>query len=171
MTMETPQASEVETSEFEKDLYIDPTALDVEWLEQPQTFFKYAKKLAKASRKLDRLKQREDVIQARADSTIRSKYTDKKPTEVAIRSELLQDEVVITIARELIDQKYEVDLLISAVRSFDQRKAALENLVRLQAQNYFASPKEPRNLNMEYEKRALQNETRSKIAASVSRRK
>jgi hypothetical protein len=163
---------EPKESQFEEDLYIDPTALDVEWLNQPNTFLKYTEKLAWASRELDRHKQRLDVIQARVDTEVRGKYTDKKPTETAIHNEVIQNELVLHEMEEILHQKYEVDLLTGAVRAFDQRKTALENLVRLQGQNYFAVPKEPRNLGAEYEKKLKQDAARKRMAeASTSRRR
>ncbi len=159
------------SSTFEEDLRIDPLALDVEWLLQPQLFFKYSEELAKANRELDRIKLKYEVTQAKVDNEIRSKYADKKPTEAAIKSEILQDEEVTKISIEFSDQKKVVDLLNAGVRAFDQRKTALENLVKLQIQNYNASPKEPRDLSVEYNKRMQQDSIRNKIAASSVRRR
>lgn len=155
-------------SQYENELRIDPGALDVEWLEQPQTFFKYSKKLAYAEKERDRLKEKYEVVRAKADNKIRSQYPEKKPTETAINTMVIQDSDVIEAQKDLIDQEYEVKLLLGAVRAFDQRKAALENLVRLQAQNYFAAPREPRNLTGEYRKHLEEKRTSEKIAAATA---
>jgi hypothetical protein len=41
----------------------------------------------------------------------------------------------------------------AAVNAFEQRKSALENLVRLFGQSYFAGPKMPRDLHWEKEEK------------------
>ena len=45
--------------------------------------------------------------------------------------------------QEYIERKYEHDIATGVVRAFDHRKAALENLVRLHANQYFAGPSVP----------------------------
>lgn len=157
------------TSQYLEDLKIDHLALDIEWLEQAQIFFKYGEKSARENRELDRVKQKYEVVCAKADAKIRSSYEDKKPTEAAIRSALALDKDVLEVAEELREQKYNHDISVVGVRAFDQRKSALENMVKLQAQNYFASPKEPRNLQTEYDKRVKQKEAYSRLAASSKR--
>jgi Recombination, repair and ssDNA binding protein UvsY len=155
---------ESKESQFEEDLYIDPTALDIEWLSQPNTFLKYTEKLAKAGREKDRCDQAVKVAQAR----IRKKLNDAggKVTESAIEEELRSTPEW----NNYLDAKYEENLLDGAVKAFYQRKEALENLVRLQGQNYFAVPKEPRNLGAEYEKKLKQDAARKRMAeASITK--
>lgn len=158
-------------SQFEKDLRIDPSALDIEWLEQPQKFFKYSKELSYAKRELDRLKQKYEVLKAKIDNKIRSQYPDKKPTETAIYSMVIQNEEIMQGLKEIADQELVVDLLVGGVKALEQRKSALENEVKLQGMNYFAAPREPRDLIGEYEKRTNDVEISKKIAASTAGRR
>jgi len=159
-------------SQYEQDLRIDPNALDIEFLEQPMKFFKYAELLARANREFDRLEQRLEVVIARTDSIIRLKYIEKKPPESAIANEVILNKDVIQAKEDLANQKEEVSLLSAAVRAFDQRKGSIEGETKLLSLSYFAAPKEPRNIGNEYEKRNQQTKetARERIAESVSRR-
>jgi len=51
---------------------------------------------------------------------------------------------------ELIESEYQAAVIRSAVFAFNQRKVALEELVRLHGMQYFAGPKAPRDLNKEW---------------------
>ena len=48
-----------------------------------------------------------------------------------------------------LDEKHRAEILQCAQKAFDQRKAALENLVKLYGMQYFAGPSEPRDLDIE----------------------
>ena len=48
---------------------------------------------------------------------------------------------------EFLNAKYEVDVAQAAVVAMSQRKDALENLVRLHGQQYFAGPKVPHDIS------------------------
>lgn len=158
-----------EVSQYENDLMIDPQALDIEWLEQPMKFFYYSEKLARSQRELARLKLKQDVVQAQVDAKIRNQYLDKKPTENAIKGAIFQDPDVINIFELVADQEETVALINASVRSFEQRKSSLENLVKLQAQNYNAGPKEPRNLKLEYDKKTKQQQAFYKIRENITK--
>ena len=54
-------------------------------------------------------------------------------------------------------QNLRVMLHSQLLKAFEQRKDALENLVRLHGQQYFAGPKIPRDLPSEMEKRTNKN--------------
>jgi len=147
-----PKEEITESTQFGTDLKIDLSALDIEWEEQPQTFFKYSKELAYAKRELGRLKEKYEVLKAQVGNKIRSQYPDKKPTENAINSLIIQNKEIIQSAKDVLDQELVVDLLASGVKAFDQRKTALENEVKLLGMNYFAGPREPRNISDYYKK-------------------
>lgn len=140
--------------DFERDIRIDPTALDVEWVEQPKLLFRYSELLADARYETDRAKEALDVIKAEVDADIRAnpvKFTgeDKKPTEGAILQLIVTDERVRKAERDFAQAKREQGLLQAAVSAVETRKYALENLVRLIGQRYFSSPLEPRDLEHE----------------------
>lgn len=147
--------------EFEDDLRIDPMALDLEWLDQPQKYFKYAEQLAKAAREKDRCKQALLVARARVRRDLAK--SGEKVTEGSIEEVLSQTEEW----KDLSDSVYDENVLDASVKAMYQRKEALESLVRLQGQSYNAAPREPRDLAAEYVKRGKQKEeTRRKLAAT-----
>ena len=136
---------------LEKDIQIDPNALDVEWMRQPEIYLKYAEESAKAQSEADRAKDKLEVVEAEVDAEVRMQYSDtKKPTETQIAGIVLTNQRVILAKESLIQAKERASLLSSAVKAFDQRKNALENLVRLWAGSYFAGPSVPRELSKEF---------------------
>lgn len=161
------------TNTYDQDLAIDPDALDVEWLRQPARFMRYCELSAKARADVDRAKQNLDVIKATCDQAIRknpAKYGLDKITEATVQSALFIDQSYKDGVTLLIQAQYEADLLAGAVRAFDQRKSALEGLVKLQGQGYFAAPSVPHDLALEARKRggeaAVVNRIREHAAAS-----
>ena len=147
---------------YERDRQIDPTALDVEWLDQANRFGRYAEAAAYAEQKLDKAKETLEVIKAQLDSRIRQdpdKYLGKdvKITNPAVDAVILQHKDYTEANETYLKAKLNFGLLTAAVKTMAQRKDALENLVRLQGQNYFASPREPRDLGQEWNKRAQQS--------------
>lgn len=143
---------------------IDPDALDVEWVEQPGVFLHVAESLARARNKLERAEQDYEVKEARIASKIRAEANgDRKVTEAAVKERLTQNSILAEAREELADLRLKVELLAAGVRALDMRKSALENLVRLQGQSYFAGPKEPRALSVEVAKRRLSDDTKEKI--------
>ena len=133
----------INTNDFQKDLEIDAMALDIELLEQPQKYFKYSEELSAANRELDRIKLKYEIVQAKLDTKIRDVFAKEgvKSTENLIRSAVVQEPEFSAVSNELSDQKQEVETLSNGVKAFEQRKSSIEGLVKLQAQNYFASPK------------------------------
>jgi hypothetical protein len=138
--------------DYELDIKIDEQSLDLEWLNQPALFMKYARHSAQARRDLDEAKQNLDICKAETDRAIRDnpdKYGIVKVTEGAITSAILTDATYKESYQTWLDAKYEADMATGAIQSFAQRKDALENMVRLHGQSYFAGPKVPRDLAWE----------------------
>ncbi len=145
-------------SDYTKDLEIDLAELHTEWLRQPVLYMEYAEMAAEASRARDKAKNALDVVKAQLDLEIRSdpaKFELAKITETAVANVIM----IRTEYQESLDRyhqaKYDLDILNAAVRAFDQRKAALENEVRLLAGQYFAGPKEPYDITKDFGKEAL----------------
>jgi hypothetical protein len=139
--------------DFKADVEIDPHALDVEWLRQASLYQKYAGEAAKARDRRDRTKDYLEIVRAEIDSQIRKdpeKWGIAKITEGAISAIITQSAKYISANEEYFRTKLETDLLQSAVISLDQKKSALENLVKLMGQGYFAGPSVPRDLNAEW---------------------
>ena len=140
--------------DYDKDLSIDPQALDVEWLKQPRLYMRYAEQLVDAKDRRDRLAQRLDVTKADADTKARQVLaaTDAKVTVDMVRAQVMKDADVQSDTDDLLKAEHEVGILQAAVKAFDMRKDALENMVRLHGQMYFAGPTVPRNIGDEFAK-------------------
>lgn len=158
--------------DYERDVNIDADSLDTEWLEQPQLMLKYTRIEAEAKRNLGDAKARLDIIQADLDKAIRSNPDDfdlPKVTETAISNAIQSTEKYKEAQEEIRQAEYELNMAIGAVRSMYVKKEALENLVRLFGQQYFAGPKMPRDINREWEKKQTQRHADKKV--KIKRRK
>jgi hypothetical protein len=155
---------------YEVDIKIDETALDVEWLEQPTLLLKYTKNAAMRRKILDETKEALDIVKAGVDKKIRTnpdKYGIDKITENAINNAILSNYDFQEANKLYIEAKYEVDIAQSAVNAIYQRKEALENLVKLHGMQYFAGPTMPRDLSNE---RKYRQEKQSQINVSMTRK-
>lgn len=139
---------------YADDVDIDEDALDVCWLEHPRLMMKYSRKAAEAHRTMDLAKEKLDLVYAQLDQAVRSNpkaydITAEKPTEGAIKAAILTHVDYQIVSTAYIDSKFENAVAAKAVEAFEHRKSALENLVRLHGQQYFAGPSVPRNLHEE----------------------
>jgi hypothetical protein len=139
--------------DYERDLHIDESALDVEWLNQPMLLMKYSRELASAEREVSRIKEKQAVLKAELDKDIRlhpEKFgIDSKLTEAVVTGAILLNDKHKKVAEELIEAQYEARMLKGAVEACQQRKDALQDLVKLHGQRYFAGPNMPRDLSHE----------------------
>ncbi|NIU01110.1 MAG: hypothetical protein GWN01_09345 [Nitrosopumilaceae archaeon] len=156
---------------FEDDIEIDHEALDIEWLEQPGKMLKYSRYSADTRQIMDMTKERLELVRAELDQQIRQYpdfYQIAKITEGSIQSTILKDPEYRKTAEEYINAKHEYELAQGAVKAFDQRKTALENLVRLHGASYFAGPSIPRNLSEE--RKARDQEVNKRIRMRRNKR-
>lgn len=151
----------------------DKTMLDTEWVNQPKLFYDYAVQLADARMELDETKAELDVARAEIDKRIRvnpEEYEIEKVTEAVITNTILrQDEYQDKLA-DVIKAKHQMDVLQAAVNALDHRKAALERLVSLHGQSYFATPRAAdetsRETVDEIEKQTARSKTKEKRRCS-----
>ena len=141
---------------YEKDIEIDENSLDIEWLDQPKKMLKYAKHAAQMRRELDISKQNLDIAKSEADKKIRNnpeKYKIEKVTENTVAAAIIIESGYKTAYEEYLEAKYESEMASNALTAFEQRKSALENLVKLHGQQYFSGPSVPRDLQWEREEK------------------
>ena len=141
--------AENEKNDYMEDVKVDPEQLDVMWLNQASLYVHYATIAVNARDVRDRAKQKRDVTRAEVEKDCRAhpeKYGVEKVTEAAIASAVNSDKDLATCIDEYQNACLEADLSQVAVSGMEQRKSALENLVRLHAASYFAGPQEPRDL-------------------------
>lgn len=127
-------------------LSINLHELDVEWAGQPNLYYKWAKKLAKARLVQDEAKAALELTVADLDSEIRSKpkkhgLTGEKITEAAIKNAILAAEEYTDAVDTVNKARYEVNVLEAGVTSLEHRKKALEKEVDLFAMDYFSVPR------------------------------
>ena len=127
---------------YENDLEIDEYHLDKEWLQQPMVFMRYSEKAAEADRVKKKVKEHLDIVQAEVDMEVRGKAAEdgEKVTEKVVSSRVLLNEHYQEALGKLSQAEYEYAIMMAAVRAMDQRKAALENLVKLSLAGYYSSP-------------------------------
>ena len=155
---------------YEQDMYIDESALDVELVEQPTLMSRYSRLLAEARRDRDLSKEALDLKKAEIDLDIRDnpeEYKLVKVTENAITNCILMEEDYQTSQKEYHDANYEVNVLQGVVSALEHRKSALENMVKLYGQNYFAGPAVPHDLSALRKKRG--DDTSHQIGKSMKR--
>jgi hypothetical protein len=155
---------------FKNDIEIDPDQLDIQWVKQASLFGEYCMEQAGARAKLDAIKERLDVKVAGLGLKIRANpatFGLDKVTEASVQAVILLDAECAKLREEIAVAQYELEVMGAAVRALDQKKSALENLVRLQGQNYFAGPSVPRDVGAEWVKEVERNGARDKVKAAM----
>lgn len=123
---------------------IDESQLEKEWVNQPSKYREYADKLAAARKKLADRKAELDVVEADLKQRIRKqpqKFGIDKVTEGAINEVVTLNKEYQNALSSVNDAKYLVDLYDGTTTALEHRKKALESLVFLWGQGYFAEPK------------------------------
>jgi len=134
---------------------IDENNLDREWTRQPSLYFRWARRAADARFKMDEAKAAVDVTRAEVDSEVRAEPEkfgiDGKVTEKMVEAAVMQHVRTVRVVKQLAQAKYEYEVLSALVGALDQRKSALENLVRLHLSSYYAEPRAPEGKREEVE--------------------
>jgi len=157
---------------YEKDIQIDETALDIEWLSQPSLMMKYTRHAAETRMEADQEKERLDLVRAGLDKEIRiepERFDIVKITESVVLNAVIAQQKYIMANDAYIQARFEAEVARGAVAAIDQRKTALENLVKLHGQQYFAGPKVPRDLSWEVQER--QKRANEKVGKRMRRNK
>lgn len=160
------------TLNYEQDLAIDETALDLEWLGQSMLMIKYVEASASARREVDRMKERLSVKRAELAKNIRKNPGDwgiEKVTNDSVNECIITEKSYKDVQDDLIDAQYEYQMASGAVQAVEQRKQALENMSKLLGLQYFAGPKTPRDLP--HEVQLEQKKNRSNESVTITRRR
>jgi hypothetical protein len=158
---------------YERDMKIDETSLDVEWLEQANLALRYGKHWAVCNKRVLELDERIKVIRAElvaeANSDPERCCNKEKPNAADIEAYYRNHRRHKRAKEEWVQAQFELDIATVAKNEISfTRKAALEQLVALFLGNYFAGPKVPRNLTEQRE--VFQKKINAKIASSLKRR-
>lgn len=148
---------EYQELDFDKDMRIDETALDVEWLNQPRIAMQYCRNFAYLTKVVSRVEEkvktkRSELINKVNENPVH--YCNKpKPNAGDIEAYYRTHPDYKDLKEELINATYEKDMAENAKNEISfTRKKALEYLVILHGQQYFAGPKVPRDLIHEVKK-------------------
>jgi len=160
--------------DFEKNIHIDEDSLDLEWLDQPRRFYDVVKEIAQVRFDHDQAVNHLDVVSAEIEMKIRNNpiaFKIEKITEKAVEAaKILTPEYQDALLR-LNMAKRDAFIATYGVKILEQRKDALENMVRLHGQSYFAGPKIPRNLSDERQaKEAKAARINEKIKGRIQRK-
>ncbi len=131
--------------DYQKDLAIDPHNLAEEWLNQPILFMRYSEELAHVRKRLSFQEEKVKIVRSRlikeaADKAEGGKSADLREAYYRTHKDHIEAK------DKQAELEFEANLLESAVFAFNQRKVALENLVKLFIAQYFAGPREPQTL-------------------------
>lgn len=160
---------------YEQDMTIDETALDIECLEQADLTLKYARLYAEAKRDVEQAEEKVKIVRS---ELIRDANEDPddclgdgvKPTGPNVEAYYRTHEDHIAAKDELINLQYELTMIEGAKNGIAfTRKAMLEALIQLHAQQYFAGPKMPRDLSFEAQKRHKDKKSQTGIAGKMKR--
>lgn len=158
---------------YEKDIDIDESALDVEWLEQGALALKYSRYAAQCANEVRRLEEVKKTIRSElileANENPKELIGKDKPNASDIEAYYRSHERYQKIVRQLLKAQEEAEFAEAAKNEICfTRKKALEMLVQLHGQQYFAGPRIPRNLTEERERR--QKRADSGVASKMKRR-
>lgn len=160
---------------YDVDMEINPDELDMEWLKQPALAVRYAKhaaqmrKLATISEEKVKVTRSELISEANEDSE--GLLGKAKPNAADIEAYYRNHKDHKQAKQEWVEAEHEASLADMAYREVSwTRRAALENLVRLHAAQYFAGPSVPRDLSKEWESNKRQSSSDSKVASAMRRR-
>jgi hypothetical protein len=143
-------SEDMQESSYKDELWIDQNALDEEWLQQSNLYMKYAELHARAIRRRDRAWEKTKVVRSELIKEAKSGQVEElgaKPTDPTVEAYYRSHKRHIDAKDDQIEAEFEVNIYSAAVFAFQQRKVALENLVRLGMGDYFAMPRVPRDIS------------------------
>lgn len=161
---------------YEQDMEIDVDALDIEWLEQASLAMKYGRHVSHLRRKVSQLEERKktersELIQE-ANEDPQGCCGKDKPNAADIEAYYRASTPYKNVVQQLLDAQYELSMAEVAFSEISRtRRTALENLVRLHGQQYFAGPKVPRDLSREWENRKKQKDADSTVGRGMKRKR
>lgn len=131
--------------DYESDIKIDLHSLDLEWLQHPSRVMKYVEASQLLERKKIEVKNRLEITKSELDKLYREKLDreGEKVTEGKVTALIIADEAYQEVINEYYDAEFQHGIIQGAVRVFEHRKKALENLVQLYSSGYFSGPKQP----------------------------
>ena len=153
---------------YERDTTLDHQALDVEWLRQADLGRRYGKMLAHLRRVERRAHERVKTVRSdlihEANTNPKEVTGKSKPNAQDIEAYYRRHKDYKAAKEAWIEAQYEADYAdIARWEVAVTRKAALENLVVLHGQGFFAGPRVPRNLDQEVKADKKRREANARV--------
>ena len=128
---------------FQKDVAIDLDCLHEEWQTHAQIRHKYAAEISYLEKVA---KQAHEKVKILRSKLIRE-AKEEKLSSADLREAYYRENKEYQAAKEnQIEAEYQLAMGWNALKAFDDRKVALENEVKLWSRNYFATPREERQI-------------------------
>ena len=161
---------------YEREMRIDETALDVEWADQATLAMKWGRHWADAKKELTLAEEEIKIIRSELIAHVNEDPQEccnkEKPNAADIEAYYRNHRRHKRAKTKIVELQYALNIAEVAKNEFSfTRKAALENLVNLHAQQYFAGPKIPRNLHQEVQKKRAQEKADNAVSGKMRRRK
>jgi len=164
----------LEEDELDADTTLHPNELDIAWLEQSRITKKYGKLVAYLEALKEYRDERMKVVWAEMDKKIRNNpaaFGISKLTEGALAAAIRTAPEYKKAHQAYLDALYEYKMCREgAVKAVDHRKTALENLVKLHGQQYFAGPNVPRDLDSEWQAKRRDESANRKVRMRRTKR-
>lgn len=163
--------------DYKKEVRIDEDALEIEWLEQAELAIKWGEYYNELEDEVRRAEQNEKIV--RSELILKINQDPDKYLGMGIKA---TDAKVEAAMRTHKNHKAAKDRLLDALKSKSDaevaykeisytRKAALEQLVTLHGQNYFAGPKMPRDIHKERQNRETTRNKSNERVRKIRRKK
>jgi hypothetical protein len=122
-------------------IQIDKHDLDNEWVAQPGLYLEIADRLALEISLRDEASSTIKDLAAELDAEVRESHADdeKKPTETAIKMEIVGHKRMQRAKEGLLELEKNVGLLSARRDAFQMRKSALQDLTSLHLGGYYQS--------------------------------
>jgi hypothetical protein len=165
-----------EELDYERDVEIDVDALDIEWLDQPRLAMKYGRHVSQLRKKVAQLEEKKKTERSElikeANEDPQGCCGKDKPNAADIEAYYRSSTAYQKAVDELLDAQYELSIAEIAYNEISwTRRMALENLVKLYGQQYFAGPRVPRDISKEWENKKKQQQSDSTVGSGMRRRK
>ncbi len=159
--------------DYERDVRIDETALDVEWLEQASLALKYVRLVVYWNARVCVYQEKVKTIRSQLILAVNENpgglMGKERPNAGDIEAYYRAHPKYIGAVEELNAALEEQEFAQLAKDEICYtRKKALESLVQLHGQQYFAGPSVPRDLTKEAAKRVGQRRADTKVGAAAA---
>ena len=160
--------------DYKKDMYIDHTALEVEWKLQPELSMKYGEHYAHI---LDKYIRAEEKVKYQRSVLVVDAWKNPekclgagiKPADQKVEAYYRTHPKYVKAKKKWADLKLELAIAETAKWEIGNRKMTLENLVILHGQHYFAGPSVPHDFGKKMQE--FEKERSARISKKLNKNK